>query len=479
MEELQAVVAAARDDGLGVRVMGNALSVNDTAMSSEVVVRLTHLNRVLVVDATCGVVRIEAGITIARLTEVLAMHDLALPTLGSVSGQSFAGAISTGTHGTGIGYGLIATSIVELQLLLASGELVTCSRKHKTDLFLAALCSFGALGIITGAVIQCVPAFDIRATESPARLSDVLRTLPSRMRSAPLYRFWWWPHTQHVMEWRGEPVPPKATRLLLLQGGGGAAKGSAATAVAEVPPLSRWEEAWEWLRDTAFGFHALQFAMWLAMFVPLLIPLINTLWFNVVYTKRAPRLDRHDRILNFNCLFQQHVAEWALPYEQLPTALAAIESMLTATGHKVHFPVEVRFVAPDDIWLSPASNPAAAAAIAGSTSPDAASSLRGVVAYLGIIMYRPYGKPIAFKDYFAQVERIIVGLGGRTHWAKEFIAAGDASFASAYPQWAAFKRLRAELDPTGLWVNPWLARVLGIRERPQRSEKTSVGDATS
>ena len=53
-------------------------------------------------------------------------------------------------------------------------------------------------------------------------------------------------------------------------------------------------------------------------------------------------------------------------------------------------------------------------------------------------------------------------LGGRPHWAKDFALRGDADFAPLYPRWHDFKRLRAQLDPDGVFVNDWLRETLGL-----------------
>ena len=124
---------------------------------------------------------------------------------------------------------------------------------------------------------------------------------------------------------------------------------------------------------------------------------------------------------------------------------------------RAHFPIEVRFASQDGMWLSPA------AARGDGGAHDGGGDGGGVVAFVGIIMYRPYGFDApGTREYFSAFNDAMAALGGRPHWAKEFDLRGDAGFQALYPQWAAFKALRAELDPQCLWVNPWLADTLGI-----------------
>lgn len=89
---------------------------------------LARMDRVLVIDSETCRVKVQAGVTIERLNELLAAHGLAFDTLGSISEQSIAGLISTGTHGTGLTKTAVHGCVEELQIVLASGELVVASR---------------------------------------------------------------------------------------------------------------------------------------------------------------------------------------------------------------------------------------------------------------------------------------------------------------------------------------------------------------
>lgn len=60
-----------------------------------------------------------------------------------------------------------------------------------------------------------------------------------------------------------------------------------------------------------------------------------------------------DQVFTFDCLFKQYVCEWSLPIENGRKALLELKRLIESNDYKVHFPVEVRFVRGDDIWLSP------------------------------------------------------------------------------------------------------------------------------
>ena len=110
--------------------------------------------------------------------------------------------------------------------------------------------------------------------------------------------------------------------------------------------------------------------------------------------------------------------------------------MIDDRGHKVSFPVEVRFTAADDIPLSTAS---------GRES-----------AYIAVHMYK--GMP--YEPYFRDVEAIMRDHAGRPHWGKMHFQDAE-SLSRLYPQWNAFQQARQRIDPMRTFANAYTARVLG------------------
>lgn len=373
--EVAAVLADARAAGATLRVVGAAHSPNESAMGSEVVVSLARMAGVLAVDAARGLVRVQAGIAVSALNAALDAHGLALDNLGSISDQTVAGMICTGTHGTGAAKPSLSGMVVELQLVTPAGDVVVCSaarnagaewrcgvfggmrygfsrklvrnrrervravRRHAlrlvtsrrpgsvtthprpaappTDVFHAALCSLGCLGVITGAVLRAVPAFDLRATTTPVRLRDALVDIGARARSAPYYRLWWFPHTPHCIEWRAAPCAPRTSRP-------------------PPPPelLAPLLRAAAWLRDVFFGFHLLQFALWLSVALPALVPAINAVWFAALFARPTVAVDASVRVFNFDCLFKQHVDEWSLPLGALAEVRCPVDGGADGSGSR-------------------------------------------------------------------------------------------------------------------------------------------------
>src|ERR1700704_323832 len=159
LEELARAIVRAGEAEQRVRVAGAGHSFSDVACTDGMLVRLDRMARVLDVDRSSGLVRVQAGITIRALNQHLAEHGLAMENLGDIDVQSIAGAISTATHGTGARLRNIPSQVVALTLVLADGSTLECSAQSDPELFRAARVGLGALGVVAEVTLRCVPAF--------------------------------------------------------------------------------------------------------------------------------------------------------------------------------------------------------------------------------------------------------------------------------------------------------------------------------
>lgn len=158
LDELQAVVRAAGK----VRALGSRHSFNTIADTDADLVSLIRMSRVLKIDAVARTVTAEGGITYGQLCPILHKAGFAIPNLASLPHISVAGAVATATHGSGVGNGNLATAISGLELVTASGDLVTLKRGDAD--FSGAVVSLGALGVVSKVTLDLQPAFDIRQT---------------------------------------------------------------------------------------------------------------------------------------------------------------------------------------------------------------------------------------------------------------------------------------------------------------------------
>src|SRR5690606_2462904 len=115
------------------------------------------------VDAARGRVTLLAGTRLHRIPRLLAPYGLAMENLGDIDRQSISGALATGTHGTGIGFGGLSTQVVGVTLVTAAGEFMRIDEETNSELLPAVVIGLGALGIVVEVTLQCVPAFVMHA----------------------------------------------------------------------------------------------------------------------------------------------------------------------------------------------------------------------------------------------------------------------------------------------------------------------------
>ncbi|MBM0237588.1 FAD-binding protein [Micromonospora sp. ATA32] len=400
-------VRAAGAAGARIRPVGSGHSFTSIALAEEHRIELTDLDTGVRVDVDRRLVTVPAGMTLRALNDLLAAHGLALPNLGDIDAQTVAGALSTGTHGTGARLGCLSTFVSALTLVTGLGEVLRCSADEHPDVFAAARVGLGAIGVLVEVTLRCVDAFVLRAHERPAPLADVLGDLPALVDAHDHVEFYWFPYTARVQVKTNDRTP------------------------ADDRPLSRLRG---WLDDDFLANTVFAGACRLGRAAPRLAPTISAVSVRALterrYTGRSDRVFCTPRRVRFVEM------EYALPREALGEALDALRRIVDGLPFKVLFPVEVRFTAADDIWLSHGY---------GRDS-----------AYLAIHQY--VGMP--YEPYFAAFEQVATGLGGRPHWGKLHFR-DAASLAPAYPCFPDFLAVRDRLDPHRVFTNSYLDRVLG------------------
>ena len=158
VDELTTLMKTYAHDERHVRVVGAGHSFTPLVQTDDILLSLEHLQGITNIDDNHNTVTVLGGTWLKNLGADLFKHGLAQENLGDIDVQSIAGAISTGTHGTGIAFGSIATQVEALTLVTASGELLRCSAEHNPDIFKAAQVSLGTLGIIADVTLRVVPA---------------------------------------------------------------------------------------------------------------------------------------------------------------------------------------------------------------------------------------------------------------------------------------------------------------------------------
>lgn len=329
-EEISHVVAGAVERGLPVKPVGSGHSFTGIALTDGIRLQMDAFDDVTEIDTDTGLVTVESGVILHRLSTTLWRHGLALTNLGDIDVQTLAGAVSTGTHGTGAAFGGLATQIRALEMVLADGSVVWCSADERPELFAAARVGLGALGVITKVTLQCEPAYALHAREEPAHLSDVLDDVERHLSDNDHFEFFWFPHTDRVLA--------KAHNRLPLDRG--------------LRPLTRVRR---WIDDELLSNRVYELVCRLGVRAPGLIPRLNQISARALTSREY--VDASFRVLTTRRAVRFHEMEYAVPRESVGDLLRAVQQWVDRHDERISFPVEVRFAAGDDIWLSTAYEP--------------------------------------------------------------------------------------------------------------------------
>jgi L-gulonolactone oxidase len=407
-DEVAEVLTAAAAAGRRVRPIGSGHSFTGIGRPEDLQLACAGLAEIGEIGDD-GLVTVGAGVPLHRLNAELVRRGWSLTNLGDIDRQTVAGAISTGTHGTGAGFGGLATQVRGLTLVTPSGDVLRCDATHQPEVFSAARVGLGALGVVTAVTLQAVPAFALRAVEGPGTLTEALESFQELMTSTDHVEFYWFPHTDVTLL-------KCNTRVPLAEG---------------LAPLPRWRAVWD---DEILANGAFAGVVAAGRRVPALVPPLARMSAKALgartWTDHAHRVFVSRRRVRFLEM------EYAIPRADAAAVLAELRRVHEANDWRAAFPVEVRVAAADDIPLSTASGRDSAyiaAHVPAGTDPG---------------------------PWFAALESIAGEVGGRPHWGK--LHGLDASvLRTRYPRFGEFVALRDRLDRGGVLSNGYLDRVLG------------------
>ena len=402
-EDVIAAVRLARDRGLTLKTVGAGHSFTPIAATDGIQLDVSAIDGLIRADGAH--VTLGAGTNLHQLPGILGPLGLAMENLGDIDVQTLAGATSTGTHGTGLRFGGLATRIRALTMVTATGAVEHVDDPARLQ---ALSLGLGALGVLVDVTIECVPAFPVRAVERPEDVETVLAEWESRIEGADHFEFYVWPHTDTVLT--------KTNARLASDAG-----------IAPVSGFAGWV-------DDRMNNQIFAATLALGRAAPPLIPRINRL--AVKLTGDREFTDWSQSVFTSVRTTRFREQEYAIPVDVVPDAVRAVRELIRSKGWRISFPIEVRAAAADDLMLSTASGRAS-----------------GYIA-----VHRSHHDDPSV--YFREVEQIMVDFGGRPHWGK--MHTRDVGYLrSVYPRFDEFLAVRDALDPERLFTNPYLDRVLG------------------
>ncbi|WKG08195.1 D-arabinono-1,4-lactone oxidase [Nocardia sp. PE-7] len=405
VEELAAIVTDAAAAGRTVRVAGSGHSFTDAVLTDGTLVDLSGLNKVLDVDVDAGQVRVEAGISLHAASPLLHAHGLAFPNLGDIDTQSLAGATATATHGTGARLRNISAALHSVEVLRADGTRVELNEQTDPDGWKAARVSVGALGVVTAATLQLEPSFVLECVERPVPLNEVLTDIDRFADGSDHFEFFAFPHSDTAM--------------------------TKAIDRTEAPEQPRGTVS-EWLNDILIANHVYDGLCRLGRRIPAAIPMIHRA--ATLAGSNNRQVDRSYRVFSTPRLVKFNEMEYAIPRAHAAEAIREILALGRRFGTPM--PIEVRWVAPDDAFLSPAGG--------------------RETCYIAVHQYQG----MVWEPYFRACEAVFNAYDGRPHWGKRHFQTAE-TLRPRYPEWDRFTAVRRRFDPTGVFANDYVHRVLG------------------
>lgn len=406
------LAVAIRDAEAPVRVAGSGHSFTPLVESAGTIVTLRHLSGVVDHDTATSTARIKAGTTLRDLGPMLFDRGLGLINQGDIDRQALAGAIGTGTHGTGADLGSLSAAVAGFRLVTADGEIIVANKTENPDVFDAGRVSFGSLGIMSEITMTARPTYALEETGGRMAVAEVLDQVEALRDAHRHFEFWWFPYSdQAIVKFLSETDKEARPRRRRSDG-------------EETRDDKIFRIANETSRHAPFLRGPLQKYMTSASgrYSTSLSEPGRVRWSHDAFPS--------DRNVRFNEM------EYAIPAESGPDCIRELAAHMKKCGVNFLFPLEYRYVAADDIWLSPFYQ-------------------RDSVT---ISVHQYHRMPYA--ELFAGAEAIFSRYEGRPHWGKLHTLKA-AELSKLYPRWEDFQNVRRRLDPRGKFLNAYLKGIFG------------------
>lgn len=193
-DEIVSLVREARAAKQTVRAVGSGHSFVPLCVADKgLLISLDNLQGVIATQPDTRTATFLAGTKLHAIGDPLREAGLAMENMGDIDRQALAGAVSTGTHGTGHGIGSISNQVVALRFVNGLGEVVDCDGNNP-ELLRAAQVSLGALGVITQISLRAVPAFNLHQREWEVPFEACMKNLDKLIQENRHFEFFWIPN---------------------------------------------------------------------------------------------------------------------------------------------------------------------------------------------------------------------------------------------------------------------------------------------
>lgn len=399
-QEAQTLIKEQIQQNKKIRMRGSSHSWTGLIATDETYLHLDNLQGVIHAEPDKNLLTAYGGTKLKLFTEEAHKFNLALPNQGDVDHQSLAGSISTGTHGTGITLQSISNQLHGVKLINGLGDIIELDGEKHADEIKALSVSMGSMGLITEATVKMIPSYKLKVETFAEDMNESLMRYQDRLRNNRHLEMFYFP----VGDW-------SMVKLMNLSD-------EAPTASNKLGKLSDLVLE-NWLYE---GLNILAGKTDSYKSLDKLMRKFVSQTHKINWSHLAFPTERTVRFMEM---------EFNLPIEKFEMAFSEIKASIKKHKFQTLFPIEIRFVKGDDLWLSPAYK-------------------RDSV-YFAVHTYITED----FAPYFAEMQTIFKRHGGRPHWGKWHSLTHD-DLEKVYPKWQDFQNMRERFDPQGLWLNPHL-----------------------
>ena len=401
IEDVCTIVKQASKENRNVRVVGAGHSFTKLVATNDYLISLDKLSGIESIDEREGIVTVLGGTRLFNIGSELAKKGYSQENLGDINVQSIAGAISTGTHGTGIEFGNIPSQVLELTIVNAQGEIMVFSEENHSDLFNASLISLGMFGIIVRVKLRIIKSPVYAYESKKVKFSELYTRFERYIYENRHFECYIFPFsdlvqikTMNITDQQPQKLTIHNCKNLLIEN---------------------------------YLFYVLSET---SRLIPKTSSYISK--FSAVGVSSTKVIAESHQLFATPRLVRFREIEYCIPLEFAKVALQEIRATIEERKYKVHFPIECRTVKADDIWLSP--------------------SYQRDSFYIAFHMYK--GMP--YETYFRDMEAIMQKYQGRPHWGKMHHKSKE-ELMELYPKFNEFRQKREELDPNNLFMNPYMS----------------------
>lgn len=387
------LVKAVREASGSIRAFGGGHSFSPVVPTTGTLISLEAMNGLAAHDAEKLTATFWAGTRIAMTGPLLQAVGQGLLNEADINMQSLGGAVSTSTHGTGRQLQSFSATVKALQLVLADGSLVYCSADKDAELFQAARVAVGSIGIMSQITVQNRAAYRLREKVTIMPMAEAMATVDQNKDKLRHIEMWAFPFGGKAIVKQQEITTDAVT-------------------VPEKPFIDE-NELLDFAANTSRKFP------WTNATIQRLLG---------AFVSDTQRVGNSFEIFPSPRTVQFNEMEYSVPAEHGLACLQEIMDVLKKKDVNVFFPIEYRYVAADDCWLSPFYQRATAA----------------------ISVHQYYKQD--YHEVFNLVEPIFWKYKGRPHWGK-LHRLEARQLRVLYPRFEDFQRVRQRVDANGRFLN--------------------------